>query len=255
MAQKQKFWQMKMSADDDKQADIFIYGEIVSYKWDDTDTTAASFKKDLDDLGDVNTINLHINSPGGNVFEGVAIGNMLKQHKAQVNVYVDALAASIASIIAMSGNTILMPKNSMMMIHNPLSIAWGNAKDFRKKADDLDKIGLSMQTTYLNKAGDKLDQDTLQKLMDNDTWLSADDAYSYGLCDVVEEENNIAACISEELFSKYRNVPKTLLTRNITNSISVLEMGERKKLAEQARQNIEYTKTILGGIYNGENIV
>nr|WP_049759179.1 head maturation protease, ClpP-related [Clostridium kluyveri] len=246
---------MKMSADDDKQADIFIYGEIVSYKWDDTDTTAASFKKDLDDLGDVNTINLHINSPGGNVFEGVAIGNMLKQHKAQVNVYVDALAASIASIIAMSGNTILMPKNSMMMIHNPLSIAWGNAKDFRKKADDLDKIGLSMQTTYLNKAGDKLDQDTLQKLMDNDTWLSADDAYSYGLCDVVEEENNIAACISEELFSKYRNVPKTLLTRNITNSISVLEMGERKKLAEQARQNIEYTKTILGGIYNGENIV
>lgn len=253
MAQKQKFWQMKMSADDDKQADIFIYGEIVSYKWDDSDTTATSFKKDLDDLGDVNTINLHINSPGGNVFEGVAIGNMLKQHKAQVNVYVDALAASIASIIAMSGNTILMPKNSMMMIHNPLSIAWGNAKDFRKKADDLDKIGLSMQTTYLNKAGDKLDQDTLQKLMDNDTWLSADDAYSYGLCDVVEEENKIAACINNELFSKYHNIPKNLLL--LTDSIAPMDMEKRKRMAEEARQSAEYTKTILGGIYNGENIV
>lgn len=246
MIQKQKFWQMKASADDNSQADIFIYGEIVSYQWDDTDTTAASFKKDLDNLGDVSTINLHINSPGGSVFEGVAIGNMLKQSNANVNVYVDALAASIASVIAMSGDTIFMPKNSMLMVHNPSNIVWGNANDMRKAADDLDKIGLSMQQTYLSKTGDKLDQSTLQELMNNETWLSADDALKYGLCDVVQEENQAAACISKDLFSKYHNVPKNLLAP--TDSITSLNMERRKKIAEQARQNAEYTKTILGGI-------
>lgn len=247
--QKQKFWQMKALAEDDKQADVFIYGEIVSCQWDDTDTTAASFKEDLDDLGDINTINLHINSPGGSVFEGVAIGNMLKQNNAKVNVYVDALAASIASVIAMAGDTIFMPKNSMLMIHNPSSVAWGNANDFRKTADDLDKIGLSMQQTYLAKAGDKLDQSTLQDLMNNETWLSAYDAYSYGLCDVVQEENQAAACVSTDLFNKYHNVPKNLLiSSNPTNLIKPLDMEKRKKIAEQARQNAQYTKTILGGI-------
>ncbi len=248
MGKKQKFWEMKMSDDDNKQADIFIYGQIVSYQWDDTDTTATSFKKDLDDLGDVNTINLHINSPGGSVFEGVAIGNMLKQHNAEVNVYVDALAASIASVIAMSGDTIFMPKNSMLMIHNPSSIVWGNANDMRKAADDLDKIGLSMQSTYLNRAGNKLDQETLQELMDNETWLSADEALLYGLCDEVEDDNQAIACVSKDLFAKYHNVPKVLLSGNITNSVSQSEMEQRKKIAEVAKQNAEYTRTILGGI-------
>lgn len=241
---KQKLWKMKASAD--KQADIFIYGEIVSYQWDDTDTTASSFKKDLDDLGDVDIINLHINSPGGNVFEGVAIGNMLKQHKAKVNVYVDALAASIASVIAMSGDTIFMPKNSMLMVHNPSSCVWGNAKDMRKTADDLDKIGLSMQTTYLAKAGDKLDQTKLQELLDNSTWLTADEAYSYGLCDVVEAANDAAAYINEEWIARYGNAPKNLVT--LANPKATLDMTERTKIAEQARQNAKYTRTILGGI-------
>ncbi|NOW12634.1 ATP-dependent protease ClpP protease subunit [Clostridium acetobutylicum] len=247
--QQNKFWQMKASANDDKQADVFIYGEITSYQWDDTDTTAASFKKDLDALGNLNTINLHLNSPGGSVFEGVTICNMLKQNSATVNVYVDALAASIASVIAMAGDTIFMPKNAMLMVHNPSSVVWGNSSDMRKTADDLDKIGLSMQQSYLAKAGDKLDQSTLQQLMDNETWLSADECFSYGLCDVVQEENNATACTSKELFNNYRNVPKNLL--NETNPMAILQdvdMEERKKIAEKARKSAEYTRTILGGI-------
>lgn len=206
-----KFYKMEASADG-KSADVNIYGEIVSSGWesDDSETSAATFKKSLDALGDVDTINLHINSPGGSVFEGVAIGNMLKQNKAQVHCFVDGLAASIASVIAMSGDTISMPKNSMLMIHNPWTMAIGNSSDLRQQADNLDHINESMKQTYLSKAGDKLDMDTLTSLMDAESWLSADEAVSYGLADEVLEPNQAAACCSTKLFSRYKNVPAAL---------------------------------------------
>src|SRR5699024_5997030 len=179
MSKQNKFWEMKMSADDT--ADIFIYGEISSYEWYESDTTASSFKKELDELGDVSTINLYVNSPGGSVFEGITIHNMLKRHKAKVNAHVDALAASIASVIIMAADKIHMPKNSMLMIHNPWTIAIGNASDFRKQADDLDRIGNSSKQSYLQKAGEKLSDEKLQEMLDAETWLSADEAYEYGL--------------------------------------------------------------------------
>ncbi|EZP75011.1 serine protease [Parageobacillus genomosp. 1] len=251
MAQKNKFWEIKMSADGSNSADIFIYGDIVSYQWDETDTSAASFKKELDDAGDVDTINLYINSPGGSVFEGVAIYNILKRHKAKVNVHVDALAASIASVIAMAGDTIFMPKNSMMMIHNPWTWAYGNAAELRKVADDLDRIGQSVKQTYLQKAGDKLTEEKLQEMLDAETWLSADEAYEYGLCDVVLEASQIAASISDEWFSKYKNVPKELKNQ-VKNQqktvISAEEMAKRRQIAEESKANLAYINTILGGM-------
>lgn len=203
-----KFYKMEASADG-KSADIYISGEIVpsGWEWDDSETSAATFKKSLDALGDVSTINLHINSPGGSVFEGVAIGNMLKQNKAQVHCFIDGLAASIASVIAMCGDTISMPKNAMLMIHNPQTGLWGNSADLRKAADDLDHINESMKQTYLSKAGDKIDMDTLSSLMDAESWLSADEAVGYGLADEVLEPNQAAACVSERLFAKYKHVP------------------------------------------------
>jgi ATP-dependent Clp protease, protease subunit len=251
MAQKNKFWEIKMSADGSNSADIFIYGDIVSYQWDETDTSAASFKKDLDAVGDVDTINLYINSPGGNVFEGVAIHNMLKRHKAKINVYVDALAASIASVIAMAGDTIHMPKNAMLMIHNPWTWTYGNAAELRKVADDLDRIGNSVKQTYLQKAGDKLTEEKLQEMLDAETWLSADEAYEHGLCDVVLEASQIAASISDELFSKYKNVPKQLKNQRKNQQktvISAEEMAIRKRIAEESKANLAYINTILGGM-------
>lgn len=206
--QQPKYW--KMLSLGNNEADIHIFGEVVTsgWEWSDSDTSATTFKSELDDLGDVNNINLHINSPGGSVFEGVAIGNMLKQHKAKVNVYVDGLAASIASVIAMSGDTIFMPSNAMMMVHNPWSYAIGNSADMRKQADTLDAIGESMKLTYLEKAGDKLDADTLSSLLDNETWLSAQQCVDYGLADEILPANQTAASISDDLFARYRNVPK-----------------------------------------------
>lgn len=212
-----KYWSMKASGD--SSADVFIFGEVVTsgYEWDDIDTSATSFKKDLDALGDLSTINLHLNSPGGSVFDGVAISSMLKQHKATVNVYIDGIAASIASVIAMAGDTIFMPSNSMMMVHN-LTLVWGNAQEIRKQADVLDKISESMKLSYLERAGDKLDKETLDNLMDNETWLSAHEAVSYGLADEVIASNQVAASVSDELFAKYHNVPSALKAQNTGKS-------------------------------------
>ncbi|HCT63748.1 MAG TPA: Clp protease ClpP [Lachnospiraceae bacterium] len=204
-----KFWEFKNSAKNE--GELYLYGEIASSQgWfsDGTEITPTGFKEELDGLGDISTLNVYINSPGGDVFAGQAIYSILKRHKAKVNVYIDGLAASIASVIAMAGDTIHMPKNSMMMIHNAWTMAAGNAKDFRKMADDLDKIGESIQETYLAKATDMKKED-LVALLDAETWLTAKECLELGLCNVVDEEKAIAASISDfEILSKYKNAPK-----------------------------------------------
>lgn len=239
-----KFWECKQSANQNE-ADVFIFGEIVSFKWEDTDTTAASFQKDLKKLGEVSQINLHINSPGGSVFEGIAIGNMLRQHKARVVAHVDALAASIASVIVASCDKVIMPENSMLMIHNPWTISMGNAKELRKQADDLDKIAESSVVTYLAKAGEKLTEEKIKQIMDEETWMSAQEAYNYGLCDVVESANQVAASISQKLFETYKKVPEKLLDSRQEDS---RDQEKIEKIVEHAKQNKALIGTILGGL-------
>ena len=134
-----KFLKIKQETDNEPAA-MFIDGEIVTDEYEDSDTSAAGFRDALKSLGDVKTINLHINSPGGSVFEGIAIYNMLKQSKAHINVYVDCLAASIASVISMSCATIFMPSKPMIMYHNQGALQMGNAQEWRKQAGALDRI-------------------------------------------------------------------------------------------------------------------
>ena len=225
---------------------MYIDGEIVTDEYYDTDTSAAGFRDALKDLGDVKTINLHINSPGGSVFEGIAIYNMLKQNKAHVNVYVDGLAASIASVIAMSGDAIFMPSNSMLMIHNPWTMAVGNASELRKQADDLDKITESSIQTYLNQAGDKLDEEALRQLMDDETWLTAKEAVDYGLATEVIEANKAAASISKNFAQRYRHVPERL----IQASQKKHEIKEREDDQELRKQLLERYQNNLKAINN-----
>lgn len=161
-------------------ADIYIYGDIYDSWWDD-DNSAVSLKDKLLELGDINEINLHINSLGGDVFEGIAMFNLLKQHKATVNVFIDGIAASIASVIAMAGDTIYMPKNSMMMIHNCWSYACGNSKEFRKLADDLDKIMEASIESYMSKVN--ITKEELKELLDAETWLTAQECFDKGFAD------------------------------------------------------------------------
>lgn len=190
---------------------IDIYGEVVPDDWraSDVDTSAVSFRNAIKDLGEVDTLNVHINSPGGSVYDGVAIFNMLRQHKASVTVHIDGLAASIASVIAMSGDKVVMPSNSMMMIHNAMSVSMGNANDMRKMADDLEKINESVINSYIAK-NPELDREYLKALMDDETWLTASEAYELGLVDVIDEPVAAVASIDKEQVNRFKNVPKML---------------------------------------------
>jgi ATP-dependent Clp protease, protease subunit len=208
-----KFWNFK--AKGNYTGELMLYGDIASSTWWGDEVTPKDFKSELDSLGDIQTLNIYINSDGGDVFAGQAIYSMLKRHQAQKNVYIDGLAASIASLIAMAGDKIIMPANSMMMIHNPWTMAMGNANDFRKMAEDMDKIRESMLSVYESKTGIK--QEDIINLLDAETWLTAQDALSNGFCDEIEEEKQVAASLSGDFLilnginmdlKKYKNAPK-----------------------------------------------
>lgn len=224
----------------DSKVEIDIEGKIVSQVYGESDTSASQFRDLLKQIGNVKTINLHINSPGGNVFEGIAIYNMLKQNKATVHVYVDGLAASIASTIAMAGDTISIPENSMLMIHNPWTSATGNAKEFRKRADDLDKLGASMKTSYMSKSNGKIDEDTLSELMDQETWLTAKEAVDYGLADEVLEPVQMAACLTEEEAKQFKHAPEALVTAHPVKAEKKPDESWRQKAKLLAQESMDY---------------
>lgn len=192
-----------------------LYGDIASSTWWGDEVTPKDFKADLDSLGDIQTLNIFINSNGGDVFAGQAIYSMLKRHSATKNVYIDGLAASIASLIAMAGDKIIMPANAMIMIHNPWTIAMGNSNDFRKLAADMDKIRESMLSVYESKTGMK--QEDIIPLLDNETWMTAQDALESGFCDEIEEEKQVAASLYGDFLNingvnmdlkRFKNAPK-----------------------------------------------
>jgi ATP-dependent protease ClpP protease subunit len=137
--------------------------------------SAQSFQRDLKALGDVTSLEIHINSPGGDVFEGTTIHNMIKAHKAATKtVVIDGLAASIASIIAMAGDKIVMPKNAMMMIHDPSTVAWGRPEDLTKAAETLTKVRGVLTNVYADRTG--LDATEVAQLMADETWFTAQEA-------------------------------------------------------------------------------
>ncbi|PED20018.1 head maturation protease, ClpP-related [Bacillus toyonensis] len=243
-----KFFKMKASANGNT-ADVFIYGEITKYAWEEYgEVSSITFKNELDELGNgIETINLYINSPGGSVFETMAIIAMLQRHPAKVISYIDGIGASCASVLPMISDKIIMYANSMLMVHNAWTYASGNADQLRKAADDIERINKSMVQHYLTRAGDKLDEGILKQLLDAETWLSADEAMEYGLCDEIISANNAAACLDEKWMHEYKNVPQQLV--NTQANISPNEILERQKIAEEAKANADYINTILGGIH------
>lgn len=180
------------------EAAIYIYDEISWFG-----IMAQDFVRELNAVK-ASRISLHISSPGGDVFDGIAIYNALKQHPAQVNVVVDSIAASIASVIAMAGDSVAMAKGSMMMIHEPFALVIGDARDMRKQADALDLMGDSIAGIYAERAGGNVDY--WRGLMSEETWFDDQGAVSAGLADSVE---GIAAQNTFDLsiFRNYRPNP------------------------------------------------
>lgn len=183
-------------------AEVFLYDEV-SY-WG---VSAQEFVGELR-MVDASEITLHINSPGGDVFDGIAIMNALRDHPANVTVRVDGIAASIASVIAMAGNTIIMGRNSQMMIHEASGLTVGDAGDMRQMADLLDKLSDNIASVYADRAGG--DVAAWRETMRAETWYSADEAVAAGLADEVtalpvKEEAAALAAVAQWDLSIYRH--------------------------------------------------
>lgn len=171
----------RATADQPSTADIYIYDEIGYFG-----VTASDFVRDLQAV-DVNEISLHLNSPGGDVFEGIAIYNALKNHKATVATFIDGLAASAASFIAMAGDTVVIERNAQMMIHDAHGLCIGNANDMSSMVDLLDKNSDNIADIYAQKAGGTVKD--WRAAMRAETWYSADEALQAGLADEVSGGN------------------------------------------------------------------
>ena len=189
-------WKIQQAANRDNVLQLYIYGDVEGGYWDwwsgeyvESDTSAEHFREELAKYPNAGEIEIFINSYGGEVFEGTAIYNQLKRHPAHKTVYIDGFACSIASVIAMAGDEIVMPRNTLMMIHNMWMGAVGNAAQLRKAADDLDVINNAGRQAYLQKAGDKLSEERLVEMMDAETWLTAQDCIELGLADRFADED------------------------------------------------------------------
>lgn len=190
---RERMWELRQAAEPGT-LELYIYGDVEGdyYDWWSgeiirSETSANAFRDALASYPDVTEIRLYINSYGGSVFEGTAIYNQLRRHPAHKTVYVDGFACSIASVIAMAGDTVVMPRNTMMMIHNMWMCAEGNAAALRKAADDLDTINAAGRAAYLEKAGGKLNEEKLAEMMDAETWLTAEECIALGLADEYAE--------------------------------------------------------------------
>ncbi len=228
----ESWYSIKNQADS---AEIFIYDVIGEDFWGEG-VSAKQFADDVKNLK-VSTIDLRINSPGGSVFDGVAIYNLLMNHDATVNVHIDGMALSIASVIAMSGDTINMAENAMIMIHDPWSGLWGSADDMRKEADTLDKIKSSLITSY-GRTG--METDELSNLMTEETWMTAAEAKEMGFADEVTERVAVANKFD---LSRFRHAPQALI--ETPNNDGVDPQDEPEPAPAPSGHSIEYAKAVL----------
>lgn len=208
-----KFWNWKTQNNDSV---LFLNGTIAEESWFDDDITPRLFKSELDNhQGD---ITVWINSPGGDCIAAAQIYNMLISHKGEVVVKIDGIAASAASVIAMAGTKVLMSPVSMLMIHNPMTIAFGDKSQMKQAITMLDEVKESIMNAYEIKTG--LNRQKLSNMMDSETWMNVHKAKELGFCDgILERETS------------------DLETQHISNMYSkvVVEHSLREKISNKCR--------------------
>lgn len=255
-----KFYEFKNITS--SEADIYIYGEIVSEKDDwygsENDFALTDFQKQLDALGNIQTLNLYINSPGGDVFTASTVISMLKRMKNKnnitINAYVDGLSASAASFLMMVADNIYLYKNSIVMVHKPMSIAFGNSNDMKKTIEALDEIEDSvMIPMYMDKS--KIDIDTVKQLINDETWLNSDQMSEYFDVTVLDQEKVAVASISSNLFKNYKHIPEMLKDiiktpqENSKNSQNFIDNSseslEKMAFFDEEKENNENLETQL----------
>jgi ATP-dependent Clp protease, protease subunit len=225
--------------------DLYIYddvqGDSINWWTDEvieSQTSAKYIQGQLEVAKDVKNINVYINSYGGSVKEGLGIYNQLKRHAAQKTVYIDGFACSIASVIAMAGDKVVMGTNTLMMVHHASMGAFGNAEELRRAANDVEVIDSASCSSYLAKAGDKLTQEILTELLDGQTWLNAEQCLQYGLADEIagvedktitaaKQRYNAAMKFEAEQLKKQIKVPIALATQK-TNAEKLMAAFAKK---------------------------
>jgi len=206
-----------------KRGEIYIY-ESIGEGWYGG-ITAKSFAESMKELGNVNALDIYINSPGGSVFDGISIFNQIRRFAGEKIVHVDGIAASIASVIAMAGDEIKIAANGMMMIHDPWSIAFGTADEMRKMADSLDKVRDTILDTYVAKTGGE--REAISELMTAETWLSADEAIEKGFATAKTEESNVKAEFA--MLAKFQNTPDQV-RKVATGATSLLARMDKRTM-------------------------
>ena len=238
-----------------KEADIYIFGDITSWEWFDSDVSSYTLSKEIQELGDdIETINVHINSYGGEVAEGLAIYNMLRNHKAKIRTYCDGFACSIASVIFMAGDERIMSNSSLLMVHNAWMYTAGNADQLRKDADDLDKINQASINAYMQHIN--ITEDELKKLLDEETWILPSEALEMGFATAIVGEaatSKAAASARKTLFAlvsmKQIKQPETALLE--TTEIDIDAIAE--KLIEKLAEKNLVIETVVGeGLENNK---
>lgn len=202
---------LKIKNETDEEADLYFYGDIVSSwwgAWDDTDQYPEAVKKFLDGAKGKN-INVHINSGGGSVFAGISIYNMLKNHDGKVTVYVDGMAASIASVIAMAGDRVIMRTGSSLMVHKPSACLLGayNSDEMLQIATELDEIQKCIMQVYKEHKAEGATLEKIEEAVNKETWLTSDEAAAF--FDVeIETSLQAVACESEYIAKFFDHPPQ-----------------------------------------------
>lgn len=230
------------------QLDIYLYGEIEPFVFDDwwstpkpSENSAQKIREKIENAGEIDGINLYINSVGGYVDEGLAIYNILKRQSVPVTAYVDGMACSIASVIAMAAEKVVMPSNTTLMIHNAIGYCCGNAAEHRAYADQLEKISEASTNSYIVHSKGKLTREVLNPLLDAETFLTASEAFKLGLCDEIVDPVDLNENKTEDVIEQAFRAKNPLAKAAASKYVALETYGDSNpnKRAEPAKKQQE----------------
>ena len=234
-----KYYQLTQN---DTSADLYIFGDICAWAWQDVgEQSGVTIVNQLKEL-DVDTINVHINSYGGDVSEGLAIYNVLREHKAQIVTICDGFACSAASVVFMAGDRRVMQPASLLMIHNAWTVAIGNAAQLRKTADDIETITQASVEAYKKVA--TISEEEIKALMDAEKWILPKDAVEYGFATEIDDEDEDDDEPKQSAFG--------VIMRKLTAPESVLETQEIEVNIDVDKLAKELSEVLMKGIETPE---
>lgn len=239
------FYKFTMEADASKPARLDLFGTVGGSYWEDG-FNESEFSDSMKGLKETQPLDVYINSPGGSVYTGMAILNLLKKHKGAVCIYVMGIAASAATLITSAPNAkVVMPTGSMMMIHLPALYAGGNKNELRKQVELLEKIEKNVVNVYKEKTG--LSEKEISEMIADETWMTAEEAVEKGFADEVDTETKIENSVSDKAFmfggvsapvGMFKKFPERILNKlnRISEKNSTLQNEEDKMTLEEMKE-------------------